>query len=125
MYRKLIFIYLFLFFISCSQPSTNLVYFHDIGYKHLFTYNGSLYGHVLYVKNRKTNKAPNQKELEEFTIYYSIEQNKKESTKKIDYVKFISEEFAQKDEIDEYHIATIYLQYKSDEPKIKQFYQDQ
>ncbi len=123
MHWKLILICLSLIFLSCRQPSTNLEYFHDIVYKHLFTYDGSLYGHVLFVKNYKTHKVPNQKELEEFAFYYSSEQNKKESIKKIDYIKFISEEFAQSDEIDEYPIASIYLQYENDEVKIKKFYQ--
>ncbi len=123
MHRKLILICLSLIFLSCRQPSTNLVYFHDIVYKHLFTYDGSLYGHVLFVKNYKTHKVPNQKELEEFAFYYSSEQNKKKPTKKIDYIKFISEEFAQSDEIDEYRIARIYLQYENGEVKIKNFYQ--
>jgi|GEM_PF-6725932 len=123
MHWKLILICLSLIFLSCRQPSTDLVYFHDIAYKHLFTRGGSLYGHVLFVKNYKTHKVPTQKELEEFAIYYSSEQNKKESIKKIDYVKFISEEFAQSDEIDEYPIASIYLQYENDEVKIKKFYQ--
>ena len=123
MHRKLILICLSLIFLSCRQPSTNLVYFHDIVYKHLFTYDGSLYGHVLFVKNYKTHKVPNQKELEEFAFYYSSEQNNNKPTKKIDYIKFISEEFAQSDEIDEYPIASIYLQYENDEVKIKKFYQ--
>ena len=123
MHWKLIIICLSFIFLLCRQPSTNLVYFHDIVYKHLYSYDGSLYGHVLFVKNYKTHKVPNQKELEEFAFYYSSEQNKKKPTKKIDYIKFISEEFAQSDEIDEYPIASIYLQYENDEVKIKKFYQ--
>ena len=123
MHRKLILICLSLIFLSCRQLNVNLVYFHDIVYEHKFTYDGSVYSHVLFVKNYKTHKVPNQKELEEFAFYYSSEQNKKESIKKIDYIKFISEEFAQSDEIDEYRIARIYLQYENGEVKIKNFYQ--
>ncbi len=83
MHWKLILICLSLIFLSCRQPSVNLVYFHDIVYEHKFTYDGSVYSHVLFVKNYKTHKVPNQKELEEFAIYYSSEQNKKNQRKKL------------------------------------------
>jgi hypothetical protein len=109
--------------IYCSQPSTNLVYFKDLTYKHLFTYDGSSYSHVLFVKNRKTQKIPNQVEMEQLALHYAHLHSKIEpSKKKIDYIKFISEEFAQKDEIDEFGIANVHLEYENGEIKVKQFY---
>lgn len=107
----------------CTQISTNLVYFKNLTYKHLFTYDGSSYSHVLFVKNRKTQKIPNQVEMEQLALHYAHLHSKIEpGKKKIDYIKFISEEFAQKDEIDEFGIANVGLKYENDQIIVTHFY---
>ncbi len=89
----------------------------------MFTYGGSSYFHVVFAKNYKTGKAPNQKELEELALHYASICCNNDSAKKIDYIQFIREEFTQKDEIDKFCIAFVMLEYENDRIKVRQFYQ--
>jgi hypothetical protein len=125
MHLRLIFTFISLVVFSCTRLSTNLIYFQDTVYKHLFTYDGSSYCHVVFVKNYKTGVAPNQKELEQLALHYALEYCKRDTVNKIDYIMFIHEEFAQKDEIDEFRLANVHLLYENDKINIKSFYQEQ
>ncbi|MBN8684752.1 MAG: hypothetical protein J0L99_19025 [Chitinophagales bacterium] len=91
----------------------------------MYTYRGSLYKHVVFAKNYKTGKVPSQKELEELAIHYASVCCNDPKAKKIDVVRFIREEFAQKDEIDEFSIASVFLKYENDTIKVKQYYKKQ
>ena len=78
MYRKLKLFYFSLYLFSCTQPSTNLQYFENIRYKHLFTYthNNNEYTDVLFVEKYKSDKKLSQKELEALALNYAAKSNK-------------------------------------------------
>jgi len=122
MYRKLILIYFSFYNFSCNPPSTNLVYFENLRYKHLFTYTHNNYDYtdVLFVEKYKSDKKLNQEELESLALNYAAKSNNHE--KNLVCVKYINNEFTQNDYIDKYHIASVYFYIENNKRKIKQFY---
>ena len=107
---------------SCSQPSTNLQYFENLRYKHLFTYthNDTEYTDVLFVEKYKSGEKPSQQELESLALNYAEKSDK--HNKILVCIKYINNELAQNDYVDEYRVASVYFFFENNERKIKQFY---
>jgi len=122
MYRKLILIYFSFYNFSCNPPSTNVVYFENLRYKHLFTYthNNDEYTDVLFVEKYKSDKKLNQEELESLALNYAAKSNNHDKT--LVCVKYINNEFAQNDYIDKYHISSVYLYTENNKIEVEQFY---
>ncbi len=119
MHWKLVLFNIAVCLFSCSQASSNLQYHNNLKFKALFAYDGSLYGHILFVAKKESYDQPNQQELESLALFYAS--NFSNHSRNLDYIKFINNEHAQKSYYERDIIATVIFYNEGNKCTIKQF----